>query len=86
MDVTAGAEWVEAFPNEADEEEHAFMAIIDATPRGICVQPEPGGSRPGRAPNKKRDPAARHLRLLQQYFGPEPIYNEREFRTRFRMT
>ncbi|OWZ11810.1 Ribosomal protein [Phytophthora megakarya] len=41
---------------------------------------------PGRAPNKKRDASGRHTRLLEQYFGPDPVYNARDVRTRFRMT
>lgn len=45
----------------------------------------PGGSVPGRAPNKRRNYHARHVRLLEQYFGPFAVYDERDFRRRFRM-
>ncbi|KAG2998480.1 hypothetical protein PC128_g25901 [Phytophthora cactorum] len=71
---------------EGDEDEAAFLALIESRHSSLWRSSLPGGSRPGKAPNKLRDAASRHLRLLPQYFGPNPIYKEDDFRTRFRMS
>jgi hypothetical protein len=45
-----------------------------------------GGSKPEKAPNKKRDFGAADALLCQHYFsGPEAIYDEIDFERRFRM-
>lgn len=79
------SQWALDFLNESNEDEAAFAMII-ARPLSIGIKRAPRRSQPGRAPNKKRDPHRRHLRLLQQYFGPEPVYNEYDFRRCFRIT
>ncbi|KAE8905145.1 hypothetical protein PF005_g11954 [Phytophthora fragariae] len=85
MDEGAAGCWVQDLLADGDEDEAMFAAILRANPTGLVMESHPGGSRPGRAPYKKRDPAGRHLRLLEQYFGPDPVYNERDFLNRFRM-
>jgi hypothetical protein len=46
-----------------------------------------GGSKPGKAPNKDRDFAMAHDRLVQDYFsGENSIYNEVDFERRFRVS
>lgn len=44
-----------------------------------------GGSRPGRAPNLRRDHAAGHQRLYDDYLAPNAVYPEKVFRRRYRM-
>ena len=45
-----------------------------------------GGSLPGKSPNKKRDFAAAHQRLVGQYFlGEKSVCDEKDFERRFRM-
>ena len=45
-----------------------------------------GGSRPGKAPNKKRDFEGAYNRLVRQYFsGAQSTYDETDFERRFRV-
>ncbi len=43
------------------------------------------GSRRGKAPDKARDFEGAYQRFKRMYFDPQPIYNDRDFRRRFRM-
>ncbi|KAE9338378.1 hypothetical protein PF008_g12096 [Phytophthora fragariae] len=85
MNAADANRWVEDFLAEGEEDDAMFVAMLRSCLIDADAASAPGGSRPGRAPNKKRDPASRHLRLLQQYFGPDPIYDEGDYRNRFRM-
>eukprot|EP00918_Siedleckia_nematoides_P002428 GHVU01005576.1.p1 GENE.GHVU01005576.1~~GHVU01005576.1.p1 ORF type:complete len:440 (+),score=48.73 GHVU01005576.1:219-1538(+) len=68
------------------EDEIAFQ--VGATPpyflNSLFETKKRGGSLPGKAPNKARDWESRHQRLMEQYFVPRPVYNEFDFRRRFR--
>ena len=44
-----------------------------------------GGSRPGKAPNQKRDFQSRFKTFYELYFSGAPVYNDEQFRRRFRM-
>lgn len=85
MDLATQAQWVMNPIAEGEAEDAAFSELMAATPECVRSRKRSDGSYPGRAPNKKRDPHGRHERLLQQYFGPEPMYNDLDFRNRFRM-
>lgn len=86
MDAAAQAQWVMDLLAEGEEDEMAFNAIMAVSPSRTNPSARIGGSYPGRAPNKKRDPHGRHFRLLQQYFAPDAVYNDRDFRNRFRIS
>ncbi|RAW33846.1 hypothetical protein PC110_g9827 [Phytophthora cactorum] len=45
----------------------------------------PGGSKPGKRLNKRRDFKKHYNDHAAQYFCDDPIYDERDFRRRFRM-
>ena len=46
--------------------------------------PKHGGSAVGRAPNKARDFAGAHARLMKDYFnGSDSVYDEADFERRF---
>lgn len=45
-----------------------------------------GGSRPGRRPNVERECVLGHERIFRDYFAADPVYNELQFRRRFRMS
>src|SRR4051812_17148244 len=44
-----------------------------------------GGSKPGRAPNKQRRRSLYSDLLFEDYWGHNPVYDESDFRRRFRM-
>jgi hypothetical protein len=44
-----------------------------------------GGSTPGKAANAKRMFQIGHDAIMRDYLGPNPVYNEKTFRRRFRM-
>lgn len=46
----------------------------------------PGGSAPGRSANLQRDSEAGHQLLIQDYFAESPVYPDKLFRRRFRMS
>ncbi|KAG3109110.1 hypothetical protein PI125_g11217 [Phytophthora idaei] len=66
MDALEAGKWVMEILEEGDEDEAAFLALIESRHSGLSRSSLPGGSRPGEAPNKLRDAASRHLRLLRQ--------------------
>lgn len=68
------------------EEEELFDVLYLARPPEYRTKRGPGGSLPGRAPNKRHDWHGRHSRLLQQYFGPDLIFDDVVFRRRYRMS
>ncbi|KAE9018679.1 hypothetical protein PR003_g17675 [Phytophthora rubi] len=68
-----------------DEEDHFYQLLFVQRPPGMTKKRRPGVSRPGRSKNKQRDYHSRHLRLLEQYMIPFPVYNEHDFRRRFCM-
>lgn len=45
--------------------------LYQLRPPEANVKHTPGGSMPGRTPTKHRDRHMHHIRLLQQYFGPD---------------
>ena len=45
-----------------------------------------GGSKIGKSPNKSRDIAAGHRRIMMDYLAPSPVYSEKQFRRRYRMS
>ena len=45
-----------------------------------------GGSVPGKRPNISRNFAAGHQRICNDYFDDHPVYDEKTFRHRFRMS
>lgn len=67
--------------SDGDEE-----AVMFCSRRGRSARNKKhGGSRPGKAPNKKRDFQARWTRFQQLYFDPHSVYSSEMFRRRFRM-
>lgn len=44
-----------------------------------------GGSRPGKSANIERDRVGGHIRLMVDYFDPNPRFGAKTFRRRFRM-
>ncbi|KAF4142035.1 hypothetical protein GN958_ATG08735 [Phytophthora infestans] len=48
-------------------------------------RPKHGGSSAGKRAGKARDRAELGARLMADYFGPNPTYDEHDFRRRFRM-
>ena len=44
-----------------------------------------GGSRPGKKPNKQRDFEGAYQDFMKMYFCDTPVYDDRDFRRRFRM-
>jgi hypothetical protein len=81
MDPTASLKAARILLDDDDDEEDLLNELL-------FLQRPPGagekccfrGSRPTRAPNKRCDFHARHRRLLEQYFGPSPVYSEQNFR------
>ena len=61
-----------------EEEELAEAAAIS-------LLPKQGGSRPGLAPNKSRNRSLYGHLLYGDYWGINPVYNEKDFRRTFRM-
>ncbi|KAE9023630.1 hypothetical protein PR002_g11670 [Phytophthora rubi] len=75
---------------ELDDAESSEMLVLHALrgAEGVITHPvkkQRGGSVPGRAANVDRDREAGHARLIADYFAPNPVYNSRLFRRRFRM-
>ncbi|KAE9306054.1 hypothetical protein PR003_g21332 [Phytophthora rubi] len=75
---------------ELDDAESSDMLVLHALrgAEGVITHPvkkQRGGSVPGRAANVDRDREAGHARLIADYFAPNPVYNSRLFRRRFRM-
>jgi hypothetical protein len=61
----------------------ATLAVLESNDK---EEKQWGGSRPGKAPNKKRDFERAYKMRLEQYFsGPDSIYDEDDFERRFRM-
>ncbi|KAE8883390.1 hypothetical protein PF010_g26926 [Phytophthora fragariae] len=75
---------------ELDDAECSEMLVLHALrgAEGVITHPvkkQRGGSVPGRAANVDRDREAGHARLIADYFAPNPVYNSRLFRRRFRL-
>ncbi|KAH9142153.1 hypothetical protein AeRB84_013756 [Aphanomyces euteiches] len=70
---------------EYDEDEDAFLSSIHVL-NHFYSSIKHRRTRNGRAPSKRRDPLARHSRLVEQYFGDNPVYSDEDFRLRFRMS
>ncbi|KAF4127734.1 hypothetical protein GN958_ATG23100 [Phytophthora infestans] len=92
MDEDAGQdsfldEWDES-EAEDDEAVALFTGLESVTQQCFqkATRTRRGGSLPGKAPNKRRDFRARYERMVEQYIGPNPIYNADDFRRRFRMS
>eukprot|EP00918_Siedleckia_nematoides_P024351 GHVU01052669.1.p1 GENE.GHVU01052669.1~~GHVU01052669.1.p1 ORF type:complete len:450 (-),score=62.87 GHVU01052669.1:1582-2931(-) len=75
-----------AMIRDGEEEEVAFQLAAEPPQWLFAISAaKQGGPLPGKQPNKARDPGSRHIRLLDQYFVPRPIYNSHDFRRRFRV-
>jgi hypothetical protein len=72
---------------EAHAEEDAFHELVVITNDHMEKKgPKAGGSRPGKRPNINRE---RHIgaeRVMKDYFGDNPVYDDRLFRRRYRMS
>ncbi len=91
MDQQEQQQWtMEMLEDESDDDMIISMIFNDTDhdddDHDVLRQPKRGGSHPGRRPNRRRDPHARHLRLVEQYFAETPVYNENDFRRRYRMS
>jgi len=86
MDLTALVSSAQDLLEEDEEEEELIHDLLfQRRPPGVVTKRRRGGSQPGRSPNKRRNYHERHVRLLEQYFGPFPVYSANDFRRRFRM-
>jgi len=85
--------------NEGDEAMHHFLEeemefdnnicqiLYNDSSDEDCQQSEWGGSKKGKAPNKKRDFQGAYDKLVRQYFsGRDSIYDDNDFCRRFRMS
>jgi hypothetical protein len=72
---------------EADEFINDILnEVVSSSEEEEEAPPSWGGSRKGRAPNKPRDFAAAHAKVVGDYFnGADSIYSEADFERRFRM-
>ena len=77
---------------DAFEEEEDTAALMVATVFNDLDEssdeekPKWGDSKPGRAPNKKRDFIGAHNRIIEHYFnGEDSLYDEKDFERRFRV-
>ena len=70
---------------EADEAVEAMLLeLASSSDEEVTTA---GGSRTGKAPNKKRDFGAAYSKLTANYFsGTDSVYNEQDFERRFRMS
>lgn len=73
--------------DDSDDEVAAIMIAIDNRhmKRVRRRRKRHGGSRPGKAPNKKRNFAQRWQRFQELYFVQRPVFGAETFRRRFRM-
>lgn len=81
------------FSDASDEEDELIVNVIDSSNAAVAefsrteAKTKPTkGSRPGKSPNLPRDHAAGHQRIFDDYFGEHPVYTDRLFRRRFRMS
>lgn len=81
------------FSDASDEEDELIASIIDSSNAAVAEairwedKNEPTkGSRPGKSSNLPRDHAAGHQRIFADYFCEHPVYPERLFRRRYRMS
>ncbi|KAE9051135.1 hypothetical protein PR001_g1750 [Phytophthora rubi] len=66
--------------DDSDEEYYlAYMASDDATE----AEAKSGSSVPGKRANKERERELWGERLMNDYFGDNPTYDEHDFRRRF---
>jgi hypothetical protein len=68
--------------------EFLMMELASSSDEECCDEdtPKHGGSAVGRAPNKARDFAGAHARLMKDYFnGSDSVYDEADFERRFRV-
>jgi hypothetical protein len=64
---------------------HLLGELLDSTDEE--EEKQHGGSRPGRAPNIKRDFVGANERLVRQYFsGPDSQYTAEQFKRRYRVS
>ena len=75
-----------------DEDEFTFLHIIQSSMQAassvvgkLKKKGKRGGSVKGKSPNKNRNHALGHQRLVDDYFSVNPVYDERTFRRQFRM-
>ena len=71
---------------EDDEEMMAKNVVVAAVIVEVANQPQRHGSRPGHALNAERLLKERGKDMLQEYFVEYPVFNQAEFRTRYRMS
>ncbi|XP_062028690.1 uncharacterized protein LOC133744633 [Rosa rugosa] len=77
---------------QSREEDYEEMCTTNAIVIAAVAEAESGnqtrrrGSRPGRAPNEERFREARGKNMMEYYFVERPVFNDEEFRTRYRMS
>ncbi|CAK4628044.1 unnamed protein product [Aphanomyces euteiches] len=71
--------------DDEQEEEFAITSLLSDDEEDEVRNYKRGGSRPGKARNKKRCYHARYELLLEQYWKPRSIYTDDDYRTRYRM-
>ncbi|KAE8977619.1 hypothetical protein PF011_g23580, partial [Phytophthora fragariae] len=68
-----------------DDDDLLAQQVLFSTPKEDVARRR-GGSQPGKRANKDRDFQARYKRFVQQYFAPNSVYDELDFRRRNRMS
>ncbi|XP_062008438.1 uncharacterized protein LOC133725264 [Rosa rugosa] len=77
---------------QSRDEDHEEMCTTNALVVAVVAEAEAssqtrrGGSRPGRAPNEERFRESRGKNMMEYYFVECPVFSEKEFRTRYRMS
>ena len=74
---------------DSDDVQNTFLFMLEeASLHDECVSQKKisrGGSKPGRAPNKDRHRQMFAKLLQNDFWGPNPVYDESHFRRTFRM-
>ena len=72
-----------SFLNDDDEDDDDDELLNYLQERPSVVH---GGSEAGKGPNKRRDFTAAAERFDRLYLGVDPVFNDKDFRRRFRMS
>ncbi|KAE9200091.1 hypothetical protein PF004_g19102 [Phytophthora fragariae] len=68
-----------------DDDDLLAQQVLFSTPKEDVARRR-GGPQPGKRANKDLEFQARYKRFIQQYFAPNPVYDELDFRRRNRMS
>ncbi|KAE9346436.1 hypothetical protein PF008_g8275 [Phytophthora fragariae] len=68
-----------------DDDDLLAQQVLFSTPKEDVARRR-GGPQPGKRANKDLEFQARYKRFVQQYFAPNPVYDELDFRRRNRMS